>query len=173
MTIQSSPKKWTLISSSSPGDLESLTMTLGHVEFCQKMTWGRVGDPGTSENQDDFQVQDTRWRVYTGEFLHWGCFCTITQNPGFSAYTQHWVLYTWDELIMSISQVGKPLHEFEEDLFEEDIKQTYLISSRFFIVQNLLKSRRLWSQPEEVGFCVKRSHGEIYNKLAAILPIFF
>ncbi len=29
-----------------------------------------------------------------------------TQNPGSSAYTQHWVLYTWDELIMSISQVG-------------------------------------------------------------------
>ena len=40
----------------------------------------------------------------------------VTQNPGFSAYTQHWVLYTWDELIMSISQVGKPLHELEEDL---------------------------------------------------------
>ncbi len=39
-------------------------------------------------------------------------------------------------------------------LFEEGIKQTYLIPSRFFIVQNLLKSRRLWSQPEEVGFCV-------------------
>ncbi len=34
-----------------------------------------------------------------------------TQNPGSSAYTQHWVLYTWDQLIMSISQVGKPLHE--------------------------------------------------------------
>ncbi len=34
-----------------------------------------------------------------------------TQNPSFSAYTQHWVLYTWDELMMSISQVGtcKPL----------------------------------------------------------------
>ena len=39
-------------------------------------------------------------------------------------------------------------------LFEEGIKQTYLILSRFFIVQNLLKSRSLWSQPEEVGFCV-------------------
>ncbi len=39
-----------------------------------------------------------------------------TQNPGFSAYTQHWVLYTWDELTLSISQVVKPLHEFEEDL---------------------------------------------------------
>ena len=38
-----------------------------------------------------------------------------TQNPGFSAYTQHWVLYTWDELTISISQVGKPLHEFDED----------------------------------------------------------
>ncbi len=60
--------------------------------------------------------------------------CWYTQNPGSSAYTQHWVLYTWDELIMSISQIGKPLHEFEEDLFEEGIKQTYLISSRFFIV---------------------------------------
>ncbi len=47
----------------------------------------------------------------------------FTQNPGFSAYTQHWVLYTWDELIMSISQVlGKPLHEFEEDL-----SRSYLI----------------------------------------------
>ena len=33
-----------------------------------------------------------------------------------SAYTQHWVLHTWDELIMGISQVGRPLHEFEEDL---------------------------------------------------------
>ena len=30
----------------------------------------------------------------------------------------------------------------------------YLIPSHFFIVRNLLKSRRLWSQPEEVGFCV-------------------
>ena len=39
-----------------------------------------------------------------------------TQNPGSSAYTRNWVLYTWDKLIMSISQVGKPLHEFEEDL---------------------------------------------------------
>ena len=39
-----------------------------------------------------------------------------TQNPGSSVYTQHWVLYTWDEHIMSISQVGKPIHEFEEDL---------------------------------------------------------
>ncbi len=39
-----------------------------------------------------------------------------TQNPGFSAYTQHSVLYTWDELLMSISQVGKPLHESEEGL---------------------------------------------------------
>ncbi len=46
----------------------------------------------------------------------------ITQNPGFSAYTQHWVLYTWDELITSISQVGWPLHEFEEDL-----SRSYLI----------------------------------------------
>ncbi len=45
-----------------------------------------------------------------------------TQNPGFSTYTQHWVLYTWDELIMSISQVGKPLHEFKEDL-----SRSYLI----------------------------------------------
>ena len=36
-----------------------------------------------------------------------------TQNPGSSAYTQHWVLYNQDELIMSISQVGKPLHELE------------------------------------------------------------
>ncbi len=141
-----------------------------------------------------------------------------TQNPGFSAYTQHWVLYTctWDELIMSISQVGKPLHELEEDLsrscliwtlnllnlnlestfleyvwgvwhthvFQENVsiaceylaysdptqilfkwliiianlcmipKVEYLISSRIFIVQNLLKIRRLWSQPEKVGFCV-------------------
>ena len=36
-----------------------------------------------------------------------------TQIPGSSAYTQHWVLYPWDELIISISQVhevGKPLH---------------------------------------------------------------
>ena len=24
------------------------------------------------------------------------------------AYTQHWVLYTWNELIMSISKVGLP-----------------------------------------------------------------
>ncbi len=40
----------------------------------------------------------------------------FTQNPGSSAYTQQWVLYTWDDLIISISQVGKPLHEFEEDL---------------------------------------------------------
>ena len=39
-----------------------------------------------------------------------------TQNPSFSAYTQQRVLYTWDELIMSIFQVGKPPHEFEEDL---------------------------------------------------------
>ena len=39
-----------------------------------------------------------------------------TQNLGSSAYTQQWVLYTWDELIMSISQVGKLLHELEEDL---------------------------------------------------------
>ncbi len=42
--------------------------------------------------------------IYTFDF---------TQNPGSSAYTQHWVLYPWDELIISISQVhevGKPLH---------------------------------------------------------------
>ncbi len=52
-----------------------------------------------------------------------------TQNPGFSAYTQHWVLYTWYELIMSISQVCKPLHEFEEDL-----SRSYLI-----LTLNLLK----------------------------------
>ncbi len=39
-----------------------------------------------------------------------------TQNTGSLAYTQHWVLYTWDELIMSISQVEEPLHELEEDL---------------------------------------------------------
>ncbi len=45
---------------------------------------------------------------------------SYTQNPGSSTYTQQWVLYTWDELILSISQVAKPLHEF----------QTYLISSR-------------------------------------------
>ena len=36
-----------------------------------------------------------------------------TRNPGSSAYTQHGVLYTWDRLIMSISQVGKPLHELD------------------------------------------------------------
>ena len=42
--------------------------------------------------------------------------CYYTQNPGSSVYTQHWVFYTWDELIISISQEGKPLHKFEEDL---------------------------------------------------------
>ncbi len=41
---------------------------------------------------------------------------SYTQNPSSSAYTQDWDLYTWDELITSISQVGKPLHEIEEDL---------------------------------------------------------
>ncbi len=55
-----------------------------------------------------------------------------TQNPGFSAYTQHWVVYTWDELIMSISQVGKPLHEFEEDL-----SRSYLIWTLNLLKANL------------------------------------
>ncbi len=50
---------------------------------------------------------------------------TNTQNPGFSAYTQHWVLYTWDELTLSISQVGKPLHEFEEDLSRSSLIWTW------------------------------------------------
>ncbi len=36
------------------------------------------------------------------------------QNHGSSAYTQHWVLYTWNELIMSISQIAQ-----EADLVEE------------------------------------------------------
>ena len=49
---------------------------------------------------------------------------SFTQNPGFSAYTQHWVLHSWDELIMSISQVGKALHEFEEIL-----SRSYLVST--------------------------------------------
>ncbi len=56
----------------------------------------------------------------------------ITQNPGFSAYTQHWVLYTWDVLIMSISKVGKPLHEFEEDL-----SRSYLIWTSNLLNLNL------------------------------------
>ena len=45
----------------------------------------------------------------------------------------HWVLHTWDECI-------------------------YLISSHIFLVRNLLKSKRLWSQPKEVGFCVYILH---------------
>ncbi len=64
---------------------------------------------------------------------------SFTQNPGSSAYTLHCVFYTWDELIMSISQVGNIL-DFVA----------------LFIVRNLLESRRLWSQLEEVGFCVYR-----------------
>ncbi len=39
---------------------------------------------------------------------------SYTQNPSSSAYTQLWVLYTWDELVMRISHVGKPLHELED-----------------------------------------------------------
>ncbi len=38
-----------------------------------------------------------------------------------------------------------------------------LISSRFFRVQNLLKNKRLWSQPEEVGFCVSVLSGMAQN----------
>ncbi len=55
-----------------------------------------------------------------------------TQNPGSSAYTQHWVLYTWDLLIMSISQVVKPLHEFEEDF-----SRSYLIWTLNLLKLNL------------------------------------
>ncbi len=57
--------------------------------------------------------------------------CT-TQIPGSSAYTQHWVLYAWNELIMSISQVGKPPHGFEEDL-----SRSYLIWTLTLIKLNL------------------------------------
>ncbi len=56
----------------------------------------------------------------------------FTQNPGFSGYTQHWVLYTRDELIMSLSQVGKPLHEFEEEL-----SRSYLIWTFNLLKPNL------------------------------------
>ncbi len=70
-----------------------------------------------------------------------------TQNPSFSGYTQHWVLYTWDELIMSISQVGKPLHEFEEEL-----SRSYLISTL-----NLLKPN-LDSTFPEYGWGVWHTH---------------
>ncbi len=45
-----------------------------------------------------------------------GLYGTHTESSGSSACTQHLVLYTWDELTLSISKVGKPLHEFEEDL---------------------------------------------------------
>ena len=51
------------------------------------------------------------------DFVFW-----YTENPRSWAYTQHWVLYTWDELIMSISQVRGPLHDLEEDL-----SRSYLI----------------------------------------------
>ncbi len=89
--------------------------------------------------------------------INWWKNIWYTQNAGSPAYTQHWVLYTWDEHIMSISQVGKPLYEFKEDS-----SRSYLIWYQlneldfvtFFTVQNLLKSMRLWSHPEEVGFCV-------------------
>ncbi len=68
-----------------------------------------------------------------------------TQNPSLSAYTQHRVLYTWDELIRSIFQVGKPLHEFEEDL-----SRSYLIWTL-----NLLKLNFDSTHPEYVwgGWC--------------------
>ena len=51
-------------------------------------------------------------KINLGNFLCPPPQMIYTQNPGFSAYTHHWVLNTWDELIMSISQVGKPLHVF-------------------------------------------------------------
>ena len=68
-----------------------------------------------------------KWVILEGErkWAHFGRRKEVgsyTQNPGSSAYTQHRVLYTWDQLIMSISQVGKPLHELEEDL-----SRSYLI----------------------------------------------
>ncbi len=84
--------------------------------------------------------------VYCPLFALW-FICTCTQNPGFSAYTQHWVLYTWDELIMSISQVGKPLHEFEEDL-----SRCYLIWTL-----NLLKPN-LENTFTEYGWVVWHTH---------------
>ncbi len=60
-------------------------------------------------------------------------------------YTQHRVLYTWDDLIMSISQVGKPLHELASTqiLFELMKRLTYMENTHNeFIpsIQNLVLS---------------------------------
>ncbi len=52
-----------------------------------------------------------------------------TQNPGFSAFTQYWVLHTWDELIITqyYFQVGKPLHELIStlNLFKLNFDSTF------------------------------------------------
>ncbi len=47
-----------------------------------------------------------------------------TQNPGFSAYTQHRVLYTWDELNMLKSDPQPKCAE--EVWFFSDFKTMYM-----------------------------------------------
>ena len=96
-------------------------------------------------------------------------FSKYTQNPGSSAYTHHWVLYTWDELIISSSQVGEPLHEFEE----------YLSRSSLIWTLNLLKLNFESAFPQYVwGVCVlvyskKMEKGYIPVRRLGKCPLFW